>query len=136
MGRGRRHVPGRLRATPTRSSSPSSSPTTPTAQVPEYQTRLRHLREPAAASTTSTSRGGTTSTSTTSSKDYLPEPALYMIRYHSFYPGHREGAYDHLMNDHDREMFEWVRKFNPYDLYSKGHDKAGRRRPASRTTRI
>jgi inositol oxygenase len=52
-------------------------------------------------------------------KSYLPESALYMIRYHSFYPGHKERAYDHLMNDHDREMFEWVRKFNPYDLYSK-----------------
>ena len=23
------------------------------------------------------------------------------------------------MNDHDREMFKWVREFNPYDLYSK-----------------
>jgi inositol oxygenase len=23
------------------------------------------------------------------------------------------------MNDRDREMFEWVRKFNQYDLYSK-----------------
>ncbi len=52
-------------------------------------------------------------------KDYLPEPALYMIRYHSFYAQHRENAYDHLMDDHDREMFEWVKKFNPYDLYSK-----------------
>jgi inositol oxygenase len=52
-------------------------------------------------------------------KDYLPEPALYMIRYHSFYAQHREGAYDHLMDDHDREMFQWVKKFNPYDLYSK-----------------
>jgi inositol oxygenase len=52
-------------------------------------------------------------------KDYLPEPALYMIRYHSFYSGHKEGAYDHLMNDQDREMFRWVRAFNPYDLYSK-----------------
>jgi inositol oxygenase len=50
---------------------------------------------------------------------YLPEPALYMIRYHSFYAAHTEGAYGHLMNDHDREMFDWVRKFNPYDLYSK-----------------
>jgi inositol oxygenase len=56
-------------------------------------------------------------------KDHLPEPALYMIRYHSFYPGHKEGAYDHLMNDHDREMFAWVRKFNPYDLYSKGAER-------------
>jgi inositol oxygenase len=52
-------------------------------------------------------------------KDRLPEPALYMIRYHSFYAQHREHAYDHLLDDHDRAMFEWVNKFNPYDLYSK-----------------
>ncbi len=52
-------------------------------------------------------------------RDYLPEEALSMIRYHSFYPGHRERAYDHLMDDHDRAMFEWVRAFNPFDLYSK-----------------
>ena len=56
-------------------------------------------------------------------KDYLPEEALYMIRYHSFYAAHREGAYDHLMNDRDREMFAWVRKFNPYDLYSKADER-------------
>ena len=56
-------------------------------------------------------------------KDYMPEPALYMIRYHSFYPAHREGDYGYLMNDHDREMFQWVRAFNPYDLYSKGEAK-------------
>ncbi len=52
-------------------------------------------------------------------RDYLPDPALYMIRYHSFYAQHREGAYEHLLDDHDRAMFEWVQKFNPYDLYSK-----------------
>jgi inositol oxygenase len=52
-------------------------------------------------------------------KDYLPEPALYMIRYHSFYSQHKEGAYDHLMSDHDHKMFKWVNLFNPYDLYSK-----------------
>jgi inositol oxygenase len=52
-------------------------------------------------------------------KDHLPEPALYMIRYHSFYAAHREGEYGYLMNDRDREMFRWVRAFNPYDLYSK-----------------
>jgi inositol oxygenase len=56
-------------------------------------------------------------------KDHLPEEALYMIRYHSFYAAHKEGAYDHLMNDHDREMFQWVRRFNPYDLYSKADEK-------------
>ena len=52
-------------------------------------------------------------------KDYLPEEALYMIRYHSFYAAHRERAYDHLMNDHDQTLFQWVRAFNPYDLYTK-----------------
>ncbi len=55
-------------------------------------------------------------------KPYLPAPALAMIRYHSFYAAHREGAYTHLMNDADRDRMEWVRRFNPYDLYSKGHE--------------
>lgn len=52
-------------------------------------------------------------------KDYLPEPAQYMIRYHSFYAWHREGEYGYLLDDRDRAMLPWVRKFNPYDLYSK-----------------
>jgi inositol oxygenase len=52
-------------------------------------------------------------------KDYIPEPGLYMLRYHSFYAQHRENAYDHLLDDHDRNMFKWVKLFNPYDLYSK-----------------
>ena len=56
-------------------------------------------------------------------RDYLPKEALYMIRYHSFYPAHRERAYDYLMNDEDRRMFEWVRAFNPYDLYTKSHER-------------
>lgn len=50
---------------------------------------------------------------------YLPVPAQYMIRYHSFYAAHRENEYAHLMNDADREMFGWVCAFNPYDLYTK-----------------
>ena len=56
-------------------------------------------------------------------RDYLPEEAQYMIRYHSFYPAHRENAYTHLMNGRDLEMFPWVRRFNPFDLYSKSHEK-------------
>ena len=56
-------------------------------------------------------------------KDYLPTEALYMIRYHSFYPAHREGDYQHLMSERDKAMFDWVRKFNPYDLYTKSHEK-------------
>jgi inositol oxygenase len=56
-------------------------------------------------------------------KDYLPEEGLAMIRYHSFYPGHRENAYMHLMNDRDHALFTWVRAFNPYDLYSKSAER-------------
>ncbi|MFT5030236.1 MAG: inositol oxygenase [Candidatus Binatia bacterium] len=52
-------------------------------------------------------------------KEFLPEPALYMIRYHSFYAWHREGEYDWLCDERDRAMLPWVKKFNPYDLYSK-----------------
>jgi inositol oxygenase len=52
-------------------------------------------------------------------KPYLPEEGLYMLRYHSFYPQHRENAYDHLMSIHDHDLFKWVDKFNVYDLYSK-----------------
>ncbi|HCQ34271.1 MAG TPA: inositol oxygenase [Verrucomicrobiales bacterium] len=52
-------------------------------------------------------------------KNHLPEEALYMIRYHSCYPLHKEGEYQYLMSDHDRAMFRWVDAFNPYDLYTK-----------------
>lgn len=49
----------------------------------------------------------------------LPKAALSMLRYHSFYPWHREGAYRHLMNEDDYEQLKAVEAFNPYDLYSK-----------------
>lgn len=52
----------------------------------------------------------------------LPDEALAMIRYHSFYPWHHEGAYRHLMCDKDHEMLKAVQAFNPYDLYSKSDD--------------
>ena len=50
-------------------------------------------------------------------KDYLPIEAQYMLRYHSFYPWHREKEYTYLTNDQDREMLSWVLEFNRYDLY-------------------
>lgn len=56
-------------------------------------------------------------------KDYLPQEGLYMLRYHSFYPWHREGEYDHLCDQRDRAMLKWVNAFNPYDLYTKSHEK-------------
>lgn len=49
----------------------------------------------------------------------LPEPARYMIRYHSFYPWHREEDYEYLLDDADRRMLPGIREFNKYDLYSK-----------------
>ncbi len=56
-------------------------------------------------------------------KDYLPVEGLAMLRYHSFYPWHREGEYDHLCNARDRELLQSVQGFNPYDLYTKSHTK-------------
>jgi inositol oxygenase len=53
-------------------------------------------------------------------RPYLPAEALAMLRYHSFYACHREGAYQYLMTAEDHAAMEWVRKFNAYDLYTKG----------------
>ncbi len=48
-------------------------------------------------------------------RPYLPEAALYVIRYHSFFAAHRHGAYTYLMDAHDREMLPWLRMFAGYD---------------------
>jgi inositol oxygenase len=53
----------------------------------------------------------------------LPDPALSIIRYHSFYAWHREGAYAFLMEPRDHERLAWVRRFNAYDLYSKSAER-------------
>jgi inositol oxygenase len=55
-------------------------------------------------------------------KPYLPMEGLYMLRYHSFYPWHREGQYDYLCDETDRSMLKWVLDFNQYDLYTKSHE--------------
>ncbi|OJD35500.1 inositol oxygenase [Diplodia corticola] len=52
----------------------------------------------------------------------IPDEGLAMIRYHSFYPWHKEGAYKWMMNEKDVKMLEAVKAFNPYDLYSKSDD--------------
>lgn len=53
----------------------------------------------------------------------LPAEALAMIRYHSFYPWHQQGAYREFMNEKDHEMLKAVKRFNPYDLYSKSDER-------------
>ncbi|MGI8905597.1 MAG: inositol oxygenase family protein [Candidatus Sumerlaeaceae bacterium] len=90
----------------------------PDSKVPEYQTRTGIYEEDCGLDKVHISWGHDEYLYNVV-KDHLPPEALYMVRYHSFYAAHREGAYDYLMNDTDRRMFEWVRKFNPYDLYSK-----------------
>lgn len=94
----------------------------PDSAVPQYQTRLGVYEEGCGLDRVDLSWGHDEYLYHVV-KDYLPDEALYMIRYHSFYPGHREGAYSYLMNAKDRDMFEWVKKFNPYDLYSKSAEK-------------
>jgi inositol oxygenase len=94
----------------------------PDSKVPAYQTRLGVYRERCGLDQVDLSWGHDEYLYHVV-RDYLPEEALYMIRYHSFYPAHREGAYEYLMNDDDRRMFRWVREFNPYDLYSKAKER-------------
>ena len=42
----------------------------------------------------------------------LPKEALSMIRYHSFYPWHRGGAYTQFMVEDDYEQLKAVKAFN------------------------
>ncbi|XP_066999675.2 inositol oxygenase [Anabrus simplex] len=49
----------------------------------------------------------------------LPEKALKMIRFHSFYPWHAGGDYRHLCTEKDEETLKAVLEFNKYDLYTK-----------------
>ena len=52
----------------------------------------------------------------------IPEEGLYMIRFHSFYPWHKEREYTWMENEKDREMMPWVLEFNKFDLYSKADE--------------
>ncbi|KAF7496432.1 Inositol oxygenase [Sarcoptes scabiei] len=52
----------------------------------------------------------------------LPDKALYIIRFHSFYPWHTGGDYTHFCTEYDQSMLAWIREFNKFDLYSKTSD--------------
>lgn len=56
-------------------------------------------------------------------RPHLPEEALAIVRWHSFYAWHREGEYAWMMDAADRRLLEVVREFNPYDLYSKSPER-------------
>jgi inositol oxygenase len=94
----------------------------PDSTVPEYQTRLGIYEEHCGLDKVDISWGHDEYMYHVT-KDYLPEEARYMVRYHSFYPAHQDGEYEYLMNDRDKSMFKWVREFQNYDLYSKSEER-------------
>lgn len=52
----------------------------------------------------------------------LPKIGLKIIRLHSFYAWHEQGAYKYFMKSKDIKLLEEVQKFNKADLYTKhGH---------------
>eukprot|EP00121_Abeoforma_whisleri_P016243 Awhi_evm1s14910 len=53
----------------------------------------------------------------------LPEPALYVVRFHSFYTHHQHNDYEFLMDSFDHQMKDWLIKFQLCDLYSKTEDE-------------
>ena len=49
----------------------------------------------------------------------LPTEALHVVRYHSLYPHHQDGAYGELLNEQDEASLPWLQRFQKYDLYTK-----------------
>ena len=49
----------------------------------------------------------------------LPAEALFIIRYHSFYPLHHRDDYHYLLSESDRDNLKWLKLFQKFDLYSK-----------------
>ncbi|KAI8531019.1 hypothetical protein RHMOL_Rhmol11G0105200 [Rhododendron molle] len=49
-------------------------------------------------------------------KTTLSPAGLFIVRFHSFYAMHTNGAYSYLMNEEDKENLQWLRTFNEYDL--------------------
>ena len=90
----------------------------PDSQVPEYQTKLGIYEQGCGFSNILMSWGHDEYIYHVT-KDYMPLEAQYMLRFHSFYPAHREHEYEFLMDDQDRAYFKWVNIFNEYDLYTK-----------------
>lgn len=94
----------------------------PDCRVPEYQSK-HGIYEPNCGLQNVHLSWGHDEYIYTVTRDYLPEPAQYMLRYHSFYAAHKHGAYRWLMNEQDERMLGWVQRFNQYDLYSKGRER-------------
>lgn len=55
-------------------------------------------------------------------KTTISNDALYVIRFHSFYPFHGSDAYFNLCNEYDRKMQAKLIEFSTFDLYSKAEE--------------
>lgn len=53
----------------------------------------------------------------------IPEIGLRIIRFHSFYPWHKSGAYEYLEDGSDIELKKWCQIFSQCDLYTKDGNK-------------
>lgn len=93
----------------------------PDTQVARYQTRLGIYEEGCGFSNVMMSWGHDEYIYHVT-KDFMPIEAQYMLRFHSFYPAHREHEYEYLMDDQDHDNFKWVNTFNEYDLYTKSNE--------------
>lgn len=94
----------------------------PDSQIPAYQTE-HGIYEPGCGLDKALMSWGHDEYLYLVTRDRLPLEAQYVIRYHSFYPLHREREYLWMLNDQDKRMLKWVKAFNPFDLYSKGDAK-------------
>lgn len=56
-------------------------------------------------------------------KTTLPKESLGMIRYHSCYPLHSCNEYQELLEPGDKQLLDWVREFNQFDLYTKANER-------------
>lgn len=54
-------------------------------------------------------------------KCIIPDIGLKIIRYHSFYAWHKEGAYEYLESKKDLEVKKWCHIFSVSDLYTKSN---------------
>jgi len=95
MGRGRRHLSGGLRYS-SEVVYPEYFAANPDRRVPEFQTECGIYERHCGLDNVMLSWGHDEYIYHVTRK-YLPEPAQYMLRYHSFYAAHRHGAYRHLM---------------------------------------
>ncbi|XP_011498258.1 PREDICTED: inositol oxygenase [Ceratosolen solmsi marchali] len=55
-------------------------------------------------------------------KSTLPNCALAIVRYHSFYPWHAGGDYMYFCTKDDIDMLDYILMFNKYDLYTKNDE--------------